>query len=367
MRHGIGESRQQRPEERHVDEDAGPEDAGGGAVELGLGAVSHQPHGQADLLHHSIARVDARRACNALVLQALADVDSRGADLDAQRAVDAIPLALHAGGVVAEGAARFASLRVVGDYQRVAVEHRALKARIRTHVEAHLLAHEACVAVGGEAVEDHPEQLPAGQRAARDLADQGMDGREVADEGHPGESREADPQRLLGELARELGAGPGTAVQLHLLRPVAFGQPLHPHEDFGPHGLRAGVAAPEPAREGREEEQRQGGHDEQPGEQIEVLREDRQAEQIEFARGQVEQQGLASVPLEPGQPVVQTEQNDHRHVPQPDEPAADLAGVYLLVGLVEPPAGRRVGLHDGAGGRVRAVPAIISPRPAGTG
>ena len=49
---------------------------------------------------------------------------------------------------------------VVADDQRVAVEHRALEARVGAHVLADLLAQEAGVAVGGEAVEQHPEHFP---------------------------------------------------------------------------------------------------------------------------------------------------------------------------------------------------------------
>ena len=55
---------------------------------------------------------------------------------------------------------------VVADDQRVLVEHRALEARVRAHVLADLLAHEAGVAVGGEAVEQHPEPLPRARSRA---------------------------------------------------------------------------------------------------------------------------------------------------------------------------------------------------------
>ena len=44
--------------------------------------------------------------------------------------------------------------------RRVLVEHGALEARVRAHVLADLLAHEAGVSIGGEPVEQHPEQFP---------------------------------------------------------------------------------------------------------------------------------------------------------------------------------------------------------------
>ena len=69
-------------------------------------------------------------------------------------------------GLARARAARLAALGVVGDDQRVLVEHRALEARVGAHVLADLLAHEAGVAVGGEAVEQHPEGLPGPEAAA---------------------------------------------------------------------------------------------------------------------------------------------------------------------------------------------------------
>ena len=77
------------------------------------------------------------------------------------------PLPIDAGVDAARArAARLAALRVVADDQRVAVEHRALEARVRAHVLADLLAHVAGVAVGGEAVEQDPERLPRAEREA---------------------------------------------------------------------------------------------------------------------------------------------------------------------------------------------------------
>src|SRR6516162_8886012 len=74
-----------------------------------LGGVADQAAGVAHLVHHLIATVDARRAADALVLQALANVDARRTDLHADLAVDAVA---QARGLVVEllraGAARLA-------------------------------------------------------------------------------------------------------------------------------------------------------------------------------------------------------------------------------------------------------------------
>src|SRR6185369_18062423 len=99
------------------------------------------------------AAVYAGGAADALVLQALADVDAGRADLHADAAVDAVAL-------VAALPPRLAARLVVGDDQRVLVEHRALETRVGAHVQADLFAHPAGVAVGGKAVERDPERFP---------------------------------------------------------------------------------------------------------------------------------------------------------------------------------------------------------------
>src|SRR5208282_5271111 len=152
---------------RGVGERAGPQYAAPhgrrvvAPTERVFGGVADEPRRIAEALHHLVATIDTGRAANAFVLQAATDVDSRGADLHADVAVDAVAqrlvLALDRLGA---RPARLAALAVVGDHQRVRVEHHALEARIRAHVLAHLLAHEAGVAIGREAVEEDPERLP---------------------------------------------------------------------------------------------------------------------------------------------------------------------------------------------------------------
>ena len=60
------------------------------------GGVADQAARIAHLVHHAVAGVDAGGAADALVLQALADVDAGRADLHAQRAVDAVAQAQRA-------------------------------------------------------------------------------------------------------------------------------------------------------------------------------------------------------------------------------------------------------------------------------
>src|SRR5665647_3018266 len=100
--------------------------------------IADQPAWITQLVHHLVAAVDARGAAYAFVLHALADVDPGRTYLHADVAVDAVAQARRP--VIcrpAARAARLAPLRVVGDDQRIGIEHHALEARIRAHVHAH--------------------------------------------------------------------------------------------------------------------------------------------------------------------------------------------------------------------------------------
>ena len=56
---------------------------------------------------------------------------------------------------------RFAASRIIGNDQGVVVEHGGLKARIGTHVGAHLFAQPAGIDIGGRAKKNTPEHCPA--------------------------------------------------------------------------------------------------------------------------------------------------------------------------------------------------------------
>ena len=126
-----------------------------------LGRIANQAARITHLVHHLIATVDARGATDALVLQSFADIDSDRADLDADRAIDAIAEAGRSMvDLAAARAARLAAQRVVGDDQRIGVEHHALKSGVRTHVLADLLAQITGIAVRRACIEQYPERLP---------------------------------------------------------------------------------------------------------------------------------------------------------------------------------------------------------------
>src|SRR6185312_7340077 len=104
-----------------------------------------------------------------------------------QLAVDAFAETQHLQvGAAPTLAARLAARLVVAHDHRVAVEHRALEARIRAHVLADLLAQEAGVAVGRKPVEVDPEPFPGAKAQREGLRPERLDRREVADEGEAG-------------------------------------------------------------------------------------------------------------------------------------------------------------------------------------
>ncbi len=204
-----------------------------------LGRITDEPTRVLHLVHHGIAGVHAQATANAFVLQTLADVDAHRTDLHTQRAVNAIAQPL--GFVVDILLARttlLATFRVVGNDQRVFIKHRALKARIRAHVLADLLAHEARIAIGGKTVEQHPENLPAALERQQ-LAAQLANGDEVPHKGEPGPQGHRDPHHLLEKLLADLLERPGAVVQAEPGTAITFDLVLDPHENFGVHRLRA--------------------------------------------------------------------------------------------------------------------------------
>src|SRR5574343_902291 len=336
------EGHDERDQDAGVDNDAGAEDpaqhlaAAQVVLQPVLGHVANQALLVAELLHDAVAHVDTGGAADALVLQALADVDAGGANLDTQAAVHAgAQTRLRRVDLLGAWAARLATLLVVADDQRVLLEHRALEAGVGAHVLAHLLAHVARIAVGGKAIEQHPEPLPGAETQGHGLGPQRADGGEVADEGEPGPQTEKDPDGLLGGLAPDLVQAPAGFVELHALGAIAFDHALKPHGDLGVHRLRAGVAAPQTPCHRGEQEQRVCRDHQQRRQVDQVLRIEDQSENVEAARGQLEQHRLTVIPLQPGAEVEDDlGEPDERPAPL-DEQAGDGPRVDLLGLLVE--------------------------------
>jgi hypothetical protein len=156
---------------------------------------------------------------------------------------------------------------------------------------------------------------------------------------------------VLGGLERELARRHRRRVEPHARGAVAFDFLLDPHEHLRVHGLRAGVAAPQPPRHGGEQEQRQRRDDQQDREVDDVLRKEDQAEDVELAVRDVEQHRLALVPRQPGEAVEDELGGPHQRPAPAGEPAVHRARVDgladLVEGLLDDPRGRVVRLHLG--------------------
>ena len=78
-------------------------------------------------------------------------------------------------------------------------------------------------------------------------------------------------------------------IEAHARVPVAFEQPLDPHEQVRPDRLRTGVSTPDPAEQAGYQKQQDRGHDQQHGQERDVLRPQLQPEQVELAAAEIEQ------------------------------------------------------------------------------
>ncbi len=287
----------------------------------------------------------------------MADVDPRGADMDAGQAVHTVAAAR-----LLELAARLAAPAPVGDDERILVEHRALEARPGAHVGADLLAREA-----GEDVGRRGEQAEKEVHVERGLTREHLpgDGGRVDEVHDPGAARrrgDEQPGRVLGALPRRLGARHGRGVEAHAGVAVALDLALHPQEQVGPNRLRAGEAAPHAAVERGDGEQADGAEDQRAGEEIHLLRPELEPEEVKPRVRHVGQHGLVrrvrpAVPADPGQDVVEAEEEaEHGPFGAPHGPR-DALRVHLPVRGVEAGRGRRAdvpgfGLDDGHGGGI---------------
>src|SRR5690606_22581493 len=97
--------------------------------------VSNQATRTPDLVHDLVAGIDAERALNAFELQTVTNIDAHRANRHAGLAIDAVAAPLPAL-AFAQWPARLAPVGSVADEQRMAIDHRALDARPRAHVNA---------------------------------------------------------------------------------------------------------------------------------------------------------------------------------------------------------------------------------------
>ena len=95
----------------------------------------------------------------------------------------------------------------------------------------------------------------------------------------------ASQTSVLAALAPGLVERQRRGVEPHAGVAVALEQALDDDVEVGPDRLRAGVAAPEPAEQGGGQEQGQGRHHQQAGDEIDLLRPQLDEEEVEPPAG----------------------------------------------------------------------------------
>src|SRR5690606_22602696 len=141
--------------------------------------------------------------------------------------------------------------------------------------------------------------------AGHEIPQQGRGIREVE---YPGTARRdcnSQPDGVLERTQCNLARRPWPLVEADARVAISFNRAFDRKEEIDPHGLRTGVATPGAADRGREQEQAQARHHEQPRDEKELLRPDLDEEEVEASVGQIDQDSLVRgkgtpVPTYPG-------------------------------------------------------------------
>ncbi len=263
-----------------------------------------------------LAGVDAQRAGNTLVLQAVANVDTHWTNLYAMPAVGAFAKALGLPLLRrSETPARLdPALRtlspffIIGNDQGVVIEHGALEPGIGTHVGADLLARQSGHDEGSGGQEERGEIGGVGRLAGQHFHHQHRRIGPVHGESQAGPEGDQQPQAIGGPFLDQLLSIPGLAVQPHPRRPLALHPVLDHDVQIGPQGLEAKITAPDPTGETRHEKQQDRRDHQDTGQPEEILHLDGQTENIEMPARQVVQHRLVGrvgpIPAQPGQQEV---------------------------------------------------------------
>jgi hypothetical protein len=116
----------------------------------------------------------------------------------------------------------------------------------------------------------------------------------------------------------QLARAPILAVEAQASVAVALDPALDQDEEVGPDGLRAGIAAPDPAQRRGKQEQPQPRHDQKARDKVELVRPDLDPEEEEAAVRHIHQHRLigqagAAVPADPGGDVIEPQGHCHDH------------------------------------------------------
>ncbi len=303
------------------------------------GEIVDQAAFLADLGHHVIAGVDAQRAGDAGQLLTVPDIDARGADRHAGATVDAVTQPVRAFRL-AVLSPRLAPPVSICHRQRVLIHHRRLHPRPWAHVDANLFAHEPAEDDGRQSQDGDGRPGDRVGVQGHKVARQRGRVREVEHPGPTGGDPDQRPDRPFGHPQAGLADRPRRVPQLHAGVPVAFDPAFHQDHQVGPDGLRAGVAAPDPAQRRGEQEQPQPRHDQKARDEVEFVRPDLDPEEVEAPVRQVDQHSLvgqvrATVPANPGRQVVDRQSDPHDPPLERTEGALNAAGEHGFAGSVE--------------------------------
>src|SRR5690606_7470197 len=188
-----------------------------------------------------------------------------------------------------DASTRFTAPVLVSDGQRLFVHHCRLDARPGAHVDAHLLAHEAAQGEGRERQDRYGDVGRRSGLTAPEVADQGGCVGEVHDPRTAGPKGDHQVDCPLEAAAGNLAGRPWRGIEAHAGVAVAIDEPVNVLKQIGPYGLRTGIAAPGPANGARHQEQANCGHDQQPGDEVELVRPDLDVEHVEASVGEIDQ------------------------------------------------------------------------------
>src|SRR5262249_49374685 len=302
-------------------------------VHVGERIVGDELARPAHLRHHAVAGVDTQTAADAIELLAVADVDAGRTDTHAEAAVDAMAASCRRRSRLGIGA-RLAAPGLVGNDQRMLVEHRRLEARPGAHIDANLLARPPREKIG-RGREEADKTIDRGARlAGEDAPHDAGSVVEIHDPGTASEQRDQKPDRVLRSLLPDLGERQTCSVKLQAFVAVALDPTLDPHEKIGPHGLRTSKPTPDSTEERGGQKQTDGAEDKQPGKVVYLLRPDLDDEEIGAAPRHIDMHDLigrsgSTVPPDPRHEIIDAQKRDQHRPLDATEQAADSLRIYF--------------------------------------
>lgn len=238
---GEGEHGGTQQEEGGIKKNARTHDASGFTRKSVEGIMAYQALGAAQLFHDRVTGVHAVSAADAFHLEALADVDSRGADLYAALAIYAVAK-MRTGG----GSRRIAPLVVVTDDDGIVINEGALEASVGANDKTELFAKPREIEIKDGTCSAYKEEgVPVFERAVLYPVVEFGHGNKVGEEDVGNKDGEEGKGSVLEETFAEFEGTHRGGIQFAARYGVAFDPAFDPPEDMVEEdGLRAGPTTP---------------------------------------------------------------------------------------------------------------------------